>query len=47
MQKKTWMISFLFKEFLFFFKKSIWGRVSFTYTHILIMDGHNNNVTLK
>jgi hypothetical protein len=46
MQERAWMIFFLFKEFLSFFKKFIWGGVSFTYMHLLIMDGHDNNITL-
>jgi hypothetical protein len=47
MQKKVWMIFSLFKELLSFFKKFIWGGISFTNRHLLIMDGHNNNVTLE
>jgi hypothetical protein len=47
MQKKAWIIAFLFKEFLSFFKRSILGGVSFTNRHLLIMDGHGNHVTLE
>jgi hypothetical protein len=47
MQEKAWMIFFLFKELLSFFKKFIWGGVSFTNRHLLIMDGQDNNITLE
>jgi len=47
MQKKTWMITFLFKEFLSFFKRSIPSGVSFTNRHLLILDGHGSHVTLE
>ncbi len=46
-QKRTWMITFLFKEFLFFLNKSILVGVSFSNPHLLILDGHNNHVTLE
>jgi len=41
------MIIFLFKEFFFFFNKSILGGVSFSNRHLLILDGHGNHVTLE
>jgi hypothetical protein len=41
------MIFFLFKEFLFFFNKSILGGVSFSNWHLLILYGHGNHVTLE
>jgi hypothetical protein len=47
MQKRNWMTSFLFKEFLTFFKKSILGGVSLTNQHLLVLDGHGNHVALK
>ncbi len=48
MQKKTWMISFLFKnKFFSFFKKSISSVVSLTDKHVLIIDGHGSHVTLE
>jgi hypothetical protein len=48
MQKKeTWMIISLFKEFLSFFNKSILGGMSFSNQHLLILNGHSNNVTLQ
>jgi hypothetical protein len=47
MQKKPWMTSFLFKEFVLFFKKYVLGQVSFTNKHLLILDGHENHVTLE
>ncbi len=46
-QKKAWMISFLFKEFLFFSKRSIPRGISFTNRHLLIQDGHSSHVTLE
>jgi len=47
MQKKAWMIAFLFKEFLFLFKRSILNGVSLTNRHLLIINGHGNHVTLE
>ncbi len=47
MQKKTWMTTFLFKEFLYFFNKSIPSGISFSNRHMLIVDAHGNHVTLK
>jgi hypothetical protein len=41
------MTSFLFKEFLSFFKKSILVETSFTNRHLIVLDGHCNHVTLK
>jgi hypothetical protein len=41
------MITFLFKEFLFVFRKLVRGGMSFTNQHLLILDGHDNHVTLK
>jgi hypothetical protein len=41
-QKKAWMIFFLFKEFLSFVKKFVLGGVFLTNKHVLI----NNHVTL-
>jgi hypothetical protein len=46
-QKKAWMISLLFKEFLYFFKKFIQARMSLTNTHLFVLDGHGKHVTLK
>jgi hypothetical protein len=46
-QKKAWMTSLLFKEFLYFFKKFIQGGMSFTNTHLFVLDGHGKHVTLK
>jgi hypothetical protein len=42
MQKKTWMIFFLFKEFLSFVKKFVPGGVFLTNKHVLV----NNHFTL-
>jgi hypothetical protein len=47
MQKRTWMITFLFKEFLSFFNKLVPSGVSLNNQHLLILDGHGNHVTLK
>jgi len=44
--KKAWMIFFLFKEFLSFFKKFVPSGVSFNNKHLLILDGHGNYVAL-
>jgi hypothetical protein len=37
----------LFKEFLYFFNKSIPSGESFSNRHLVILDGHDNHVTLK
>jgi hypothetical protein len=37
---KTWMTSFLFKEFLSFFKKLVPGGISPSNYHLLPLDGH-------
>ncbi len=47
MQKKVWMTTFLFKEFLSFFKKFILGGISQTNQHLLILDGHGSHVSLE
>jgi hypothetical protein len=47
MQTKAWMTSFLFKEFLSFFKDYVQGGISQTNHHLLILDGHGSHVTLK
>jgi len=47
MQKKAWMIFFLFKEFLTFFKKYVLSGVSLTNQHFLVLDGHGNHVILE
>jgi hypothetical protein len=47
MQSKAWMTTFLFKEFLFFFKSSIPGEISISNKHLLILDGHGSHVTLE
>jgi hypothetical protein len=39
MQSKTWMTTFLFKEFLFFFKKLTPSGISINNKHLLILDG--------
>ncbi len=47
MQSKAWMITFLFKEFMSFFKRSIPSGISITNRHMLILDGHGSHVTLE
>jgi hypothetical protein len=48
MQRKTWMTSFLFKKFMFFFKRSILGGISFiNRIFLLILDEHGFHVTLE
>ncbi len=41
------MITFLFKEFLSFFKRSILSGISIINKHLLILDGHGSHVTLE
>jgi hypothetical protein len=47
MQKKVWMVSFLFKKFLAIFKKYVLGGVSYNNQHLLVLDGHGSHVTLE
>jgi hypothetical protein len=47
MQKRVWMVSFLFKEFLAIFKKYVPSGMSFINQHLLVLDGHGNHVTFK
>jgi len=47
MQKKKWMIIFLFKKIMSFFNKLVPARMSLGNQHLLILDGHGNHVTLK
>jgi hypothetical protein len=46
-QTKAWMTSFLFKEFLLIFKRSIAGGISLSNCHLLILNGHGSHVNLK
>jgi hypothetical protein len=46
-QKKAWMTSLSFKEFLYFFKKIIQGGMSFTNMQLFVLDGHGKHVILK
>ncbi len=43
MQNKAWMTSFMFKEFLSFFKRFILDGISQTNHHLLILDGHGSH----
>jgi hypothetical protein len=47
MQSKAWMIDFLFKEFMSFFKRSIPSGISLINRHFFIIDGHGSHVTLE
>jgi hypothetical protein len=47
MQSKAWMTTFLFKEFLSFFKSSILSGISISNKNLLILHGHGSHVTLK
>lgn len=47
MQSKAWMISFMFKEFLSFFKKSILGGIPLINRHLFILNRHGSQVTLE
>jgi hypothetical protein len=47
MQKKAWMICFLFKDFLSFLKWFVLGGMFTTNQHLLILNDHGNHVTLK
>jgi hypothetical protein len=44
---KTWMTSFLFKEFLSFFKKLVPNGIFPNNYHLLILDGHGSHVSLE
>ncbi len=46
-QTKAWIISFLLKEFLSFFKRSIPSGISPSNRHLLILDGHGSHVSLE
>jgi len=47
MQSKASMTTFLFKEFLSFFKRSIPNGISLINKHLLIFDDHGSHVTLE
>jgi hypothetical protein len=44
---KTWMTSFLFKEFMSFFKRLVLGGISPSNRHLLALDGHGSHVNLE
>ncbi len=46
-QTKAWRTSFLFKEFLSFFKRSALGGIFLNNRHLLTLDGHGSHVTLE
>jgi hypothetical protein len=45
--EKTWMITFLFKEFVCFFNKLVLDGMFFSNQCLLILDGHGNHFTLE
>jgi len=47
MQSKAWITTYLFKEFLSFFKGSILVEIFLTNRHLHILDGHGSHVTLE
>ncbi len=47
MQSNALMTTSFFKEFLFFFKRSIPNGISLTNKHLLILDGHGFHVTFE
>ncbi len=47
MQSKTWMTTFLFKEFFYFFKRSIPSGIFLLNRHLFIFNGHGSHVTLE
>jgi len=44
---KVFLISFLFKEFLSFFKRSVLGGIFRNNCHLLALDGHGSHVILE
>jgi hypothetical protein len=46
-QTKAWMTSFLFKDFLSFFKRSVLGGSSPSNHLLLILNGHGSHVSLE
>jgi hypothetical protein len=46
-QTKAWMTSFLFKEFVSFFKRLVLGGIFPSNHHLLILNGHGSHVSLK
>jgi hypothetical protein len=47
MQTQAWMTSFLFKELLSLFKRSLLIGIFQSNWHLLILDGHGSHVTLE
>jgi len=47
MQSKGWMMSFFFKEFLSFLKRSIPKDIFQSKLHLVVLDGHGSHVTLE
>jgi hypothetical protein len=47
MQSKAWMTTFLFKEFMYSFKRFISSGISTTNRHLFILDRHESHVTFE
>jgi hypothetical protein len=52
LKSQEWLIinyamMLLFKEFISFFKKFVVGGTSFTNRHLMVLNGHDNHVTLQ
>ncbi len=47
MQSKVWMVSFFFKKFHSFFKRSIPKDILQSKLHLLVLDGHGAHLTLE
>jgi hypothetical protein len=47
MQTKISMINFLFKKWLYYFKRLVLSAISLTNRHLLVLDGHKFHVILK
>jgi hypothetical protein len=47
MQKKAWLITYLFKEWFIFFCSYVPKGVSKENQHFLIMDGHGFHITIQ
>jgi hypothetical protein len=45
--KRTWIITFMFENFMSLFNKLVLGGMSLCNWQLLLLDGHGNHVTLK
>jgi hypothetical protein len=46
-QKKVWMTTFMFQEFLIFFKRYVPFGIFEANLHLLILNGHKSHVIVK